>query len=45
MQLYSGLDETPACSITQVTPLSIGGGVPCATFVLFDAITTKPCEA
>jgi hypothetical protein len=28
-----------------VTPSSIGGGVPCATFSLFDAITMNPCVA
>src|SRR6185436_8447900 len=45
MRWYITLDGLAFCSSTQVTPASIGGGLPCATCGLFDAITTKPCEA
>src|SRR4026209_1916825 len=45
MRWYIGLEGSAVCFSTQVTPASIGAGVPCATFVLLDAMTTKPCEA
>jgi hypothetical protein len=45
MLWYIALVGSAFCSSTQVTPASMGAGVPCETFVLLDAITTKPCEA
>ena len=45
MRWYMTLVGSAFCCSTQVTPATMGGGLPCATFGLFEAMTTKPCDA
>ena len=45
MRWYNSLVGSAFCCNTQVTPASIGAGVPCDTLELLEAITTNPCEA